>query len=266
MTPPPRNVSRPACPSQISGRSHAYSALRSHPGHSHPGHSHPGPGRVRGQAGGRRACPRVPGPPLPDPDAVRLCPVPDSAPPYDDELLPPCGTDRGPGPPGRYPGRGCGAGRPAGPGRPRRPQARRPGPGRRAGAGQASTARLASTDRAAWAGPGRRAGPAGRTGPASRTGTGPADRQPQPMARGLGSSRRCWWKRWPDRGHHGRCRAGPLTVPGPGIPAPGPMLVAGEEPRLRRVVAFRPASHVIDMTVVVSSGSWVRAPGHPPGA
>ena len=29
----------------------------------------------------------MPGPPLPDPDAVRLCPIPDSAPPYDDELL-----------------------------------------------------------------------------------------------------------------------------------------------------------------------------------
>ncbi|HEY2129863.1 MAG TPA: Rv3235 family protein [Streptosporangiaceae bacterium] len=34
----------------------------------------------------RRPCPKVGGPPLPDPAAVRLHNVPDSAPPYDDEL------------------------------------------------------------------------------------------------------------------------------------------------------------------------------------
>lgn len=51
----------------------------------------PPPGGPPGaQPGGgrppRRACPRVAGPPLPDPAAVRLYTVPDSAPPYDDEL------------------------------------------------------------------------------------------------------------------------------------------------------------------------------------
>jgi Family of unknown function (DUF6459) len=35
----------------------------------------------------RRACPREVGRPLPDPAAVRLCAVPDTAPPYDDEAL-----------------------------------------------------------------------------------------------------------------------------------------------------------------------------------
>ncbi len=40
-----------------------------------------------GPGGRRRTCRRIPGPPLPDPEAVRLCPIPDSAPPYDDELL-----------------------------------------------------------------------------------------------------------------------------------------------------------------------------------
>ena len=50
---------------------------------SQPPRGKPGPG----PGGGRRACRRIPGPPLPDPDAVRLCPIPDSAPPYDDELL-----------------------------------------------------------------------------------------------------------------------------------------------------------------------------------
>jgi hypothetical protein len=39
----------------------------------------------------------------------------------------------------------------------------------------------------------------------------------------------------------------------------GPMLAAGQRPQLRRVVAFRPASGVIEMTVVVSFGSRVRA-------
>src|SRR5947207_1210151 len=40
----------------------------------------------------RPGCPKAPGEhrPLPDPAAVRLCLVPDSAPPYDDEL--PAGT------------------------------------------------------------------------------------------------------------------------------------------------------------------------------
>ena len=36
---------------------------------------------------GRPACPREAGRPLPDPAAVRLLAVPDSAPPYDDEAL-----------------------------------------------------------------------------------------------------------------------------------------------------------------------------------
>jgi hypothetical protein len=39
----------------------------------------------------------------------------------------------------------------------------------------------------------------------------------------------------------------------------GPMLAAGQRPQLRRVVAFRPASGVIEMTVVVSFGPRVRA-------
>jgi uncharacterized protein DUF6459 len=40
----------------------------------------------RGGRPSRRPCPKVGGPPLPDPAAVRLHNVPDSAPPYDDEL------------------------------------------------------------------------------------------------------------------------------------------------------------------------------------
>jgi len=43
---------------------------------SQPPRGRPGPG----PGDGRRACRRMPGPPLPDPDAVRLCPIPDSLP------------------------------------------------------------------------------------------------------------------------------------------------------------------------------------------
>jgi Family of unknown function (DUF6459) len=47
----------------------------------------PPPGaQQRGRRPPRRPCPKVAGPPLPDPAAVRVHAVPDSAPPYDDEL------------------------------------------------------------------------------------------------------------------------------------------------------------------------------------
>ena len=71
-----------------------------------------------GQSGGRRTprkpCPRVAGPPLPDPASVRLHAVPDSAPPYDDELARQHAGAIEPGSPGR----------PAAPARPLRPAAR----------------------------------------------------------------------------------------------------------------------------------------------
>lgn len=99
----------------------------------------PPPGGPPGaQPGGgrppRRPCPRVAGPPLPDPAGVRLHTVPDSAPPYDDELAPasgsltgggwpPAAAGRGAGPAGAWPaGRGQAAGdrgqQTAGPGQP----------------------------------------------------------------------------------------------------------------------------------------------------
>lgn len=79
------------------------------------------------QSGGRRPprkpCPKVAGPPLPDPAAVRLHTVPDSAPPYDDELAPAASSAQpaGSAQPGWQPASGApreaAAGRPAG-GRP----------------------------------------------------------------------------------------------------------------------------------------------------
>src|ERR1700732_2879198 len=64
------------------------------PGNSQPGNSQPGPTRPGAARPGDTddgTCPRVGQRPLPDPAAVRLLAVPDSAPPYDDALtgLPP---------------------------------------------------------------------------------------------------------------------------------------------------------------------------------
>src|ERR1700680_3310722 len=66
----------------------------SQPGGSQPGGSQPGatrPGTAQPGETGDGTCPRVGQRPLPDPAAVRLLAVPDSAPPYDDALtgLPP---------------------------------------------------------------------------------------------------------------------------------------------------------------------------------
>ncbi len=47
----------------------------------------PLPPSETGRPGGRPPCPGPGRRPLPDPSAVRLCAVPDTAPPYDDELL-----------------------------------------------------------------------------------------------------------------------------------------------------------------------------------
>jgi len=80
-----------------------------------------------GQSGSRRTprkpCPKVAGPPLPDPVSVRLHAVPDCAPPYDDELAIPNASASDPG----------SAGRPPAPARPPRPAA---GPGQPALPGQ----------------------------------------------------------------------------------------------------------------------------------
>ena len=58
-------------------------------------------GRPGGRRPPRKPCPKVAGPPLPDPAAVRLHTVPDSAPPYDDELA----AASGPAQPGWRPAR-----------------------------------------------------------------------------------------------------------------------------------------------------------------
>jgi hypothetical protein len=175
-----------------------------------------------GPGDGRRGCRRLPGPPLPDPDAVRLCPIPDSAPPYDDELLPP----------------------PAG--------------------------RTSPASQSTQAGPAAQAGgrnqPGGQLPPGQRDQPGD-ERAPLPspgrLPPGDGS--------WP--GQFAQVLVETLAGSRPPrqmttwttertrarIQRLGPMLAAGQRPQLRRVVAFRPASGVIEMTVVVSFGPRVRA-------
>jgi hypothetical protein len=162
-----------------------------------------------GPGDGRRGCRRIPGPPLPDPDAVRLCPIPDSAPPYDDELLPPPASQAAPG---------GGRDEPAD----RLPPGQRHQPGDE----QAPP-------------------PAGRLGPGDGSWPG---QFAQVLVETLAGSRPPrQMTTWTTE----RTRAR--------IQRLGPTLAAGQRPQLRRVVASRPASGVIEMTVVVSFGSRVRA-------
>lgn len=217
---------------------------RQPPGAQPPGAQPPGARPDSGPGSRRRGCPRVPGPPLPDPDGVRLWPVPDSAPPYDDELLP----------------------RPARPANPGRP------------------AETASRPAAARAG--QREQPVGqdqaggqdRAGEQDQAGDGHGDDQPGQEQRPgddapprPGGPLRPADGAWP--GQFAQVLVETLAGSRPPrqisswaterararIQRLGPMLAAGHRPQLRRVVAFRPASDVIEMTVVVSFGPRVRA-------
>jgi hypothetical protein len=210
-----------------------------------PGAQPPGARPDSGACTRRRGCPRVPGPPLPDPDGVRLWPVPDSAPPYDDELLP----------------------RPARPADPGRP---------------AETASRTAAAQAGQARAGQRQQPVGQDPAGERDQAGDGHGEDQP-----GQEHRPDDDAPPRSGGPGR--GGPADGAWPGqfaqvlvetlagsrpprqisswaterararIQRLGPMLAAGHRPQLRRVVAFRPASDVIEMTVVVSFGPRVRA-------
>ena len=223
------------------------------PGAQPPGAQPPGSRPDSGPGGRRRGCPRVPGPPLPDPDGVRLWPVPDSAPPYDDELLP----------------------RPARPADPGRPAETASRPAARAGQARAAQAR------AGQARAGQREQPGGQDRPGGQDQAGDGhgeedqpgqehrpdeDAPPRP-----GGPLRPADGAWP--GQFAQVLVETLAGSRPPrqisswaterararIQRLGPMLAAGHRPQLRRVVAFRPASDVIEMTVVVSFGPRVRA-------
>jgi len=177
--------------------------------------------------------PRPPGlRPLPDPAAVRLCLIPDSAPPYDAEVAaagPPAPT----GPPGPAGHTGPGqAGRWPGSPEPGRPSAR---PGSRGGPGSPE--------------PGPSARPVSRGGPGSPVPPpGWPGRFAQVLAETLAGSR-------PPR------QLVPWTTERARerIQRLGPQLSAGQQPRVRRVVTFHPTADVLEMTVVVAFGMRVRA-------
>ncbi len=174
---------------------------------------------------GLRPCPGPGRRPLPDPSDLRLSTVPDTAPPYDDEVLagPPAG-----GQPVLAPG-------PAGPGG---------GPGRAGGPG-----RPPGQDRA-----GDRAAPDGGPAPGGPAPGGGATRPALPgqFAQVLietlaGTRPPRQMTSWTTQRARGR------------IERLGPVLSAGPRLQLRRVVAFQPRPDVIEMTLVLSCGPRIRA-------
>jgi hypothetical protein len=179
----------------------------------------------------RPGCPKAPGGhrPLPDPAAVRLCLVPESAPPYDDEV--PAGEpDRG-----REASSGPATGGPATGG---------PATGGPATGGPATEG--PATEGPATGAP-VRGGPAtGR--PASGGAPAWQSRFAQVLAETLAGSRPPRqiepWTTQQAREHIHRL---------------GPRMASVERPRIRRVVTYCPASDVMEMAVVVRFGPRVRA-------
>ena len=181
---------------------------------------HP-PARPRSPAGPR---------PLPDPEAVRLCLIPDSAPPYDAEVA-------AAGPPGAFPRLGTGPGS-AGPG------------------GAHGAPRLSGPDSPGQA---DAPGPAGPRKPPTAPGS---PGQPGSPASPPG---------WP--GQFAQVLAETLAGSRPPrqlvpwtterardrIQRLGPLLSAGQQPRVRRVVTFHPTADAMEMAVVVVFGQRVHA-------
>jgi len=188
-----------------------------------------------GFAGGA-VVPLVPGPgrrtakarPLPDAAAVRMLRVPECAPPYDDDLagiVP--GERRAPRPPGPgEPPRLTGAAEPAGPARDAKP----PGPLR----------------------PPRSPRPPDPAAPATARG-GPANNGwPSQFAQVLAETLAGCRPRGqitPWTSDQARRRLRQL----------GPVLAAGVQPRVRRIVTSRPTADVVEMTVIVGVGPAIRA-------
>ena len=187
----------------------------------------------------RPGCPKAPGErrPLPDPAAVRLCLVPDSAPPYDDEI-----------PAGEPPGLGWGTMGPARPTAvPTTPTTRSPATGGPPEAGRPGAAGPGTGGPGA-AGPGAGGPETGRPGDRDRSAPGWQSRFAQVLAETLAGSRPPRqiqpWTTQQAREHIQRL---------------GPRMASAQRPRVRRVVTYRPASDVMEMAVVVGFGSRVRA-------
>ncbi len=187
------------------------------------------PPRPRTARTARETCPRETGRPLPDPAAVRLCAVPDSAPPYDGETL---ATDRAPI---------------TSPGDAGRSDADRPDAGRsdagRPGTGDAGERREPPPV------------PAVTGGDALSQGTTPPwpSQFAQVLAETLAGSRppRQIVPWTTERARSSIQRLGPTLTAGP--PA------VRQRPLVRRVVTSRPSRDVLEMTVIVGFGPRVRA-------
>ena len=177
----------------------------------------------------RPGCPKAPGGhrPLPDPAAVRLCLVPDSAPPYDDEVS-------AVEPPGRGEDTADNARSTAG--STVTPATGTPG----------TTTAAPATSRPATGGP--PTGEPGTDGSAAGAPSGWQSRFAQVLAETLAGCRPprqiAPWTTQQAREHIQRL---------------GPRMASERRPRVRRVVTFRPASDVMEMAVIVGFGPRVRA-------
>jgi Family of unknown function (DUF6459) len=208
----------------------------------------------------RPCCPSAPGTrPLPDPAAVRLCLIPDSAPPYDAELtrggsaspagltglLPASGARTAGPPPSAAPGQPAApghlrAGAPSLPGRsqpslPGRSQPSLPG---RSQPGLPERSQPGLPERSQAGAPRRSRAPE----------PGWPSRFAQILAETLAGSRPARqlvpWTTERARDHIQRL---------------GPHLTSSQRPRVRRVVTSCPAADVMEMSVVVGYGARVRA-------
>ena len=205
----------------------------------------------------RPGCPKAPVErrPLPDAAAVRLCLVPDSAPPYDDEV--PAASTAMPATT-RSPATGMpGAGRP-GPGR---PEPGGPGPGGPGPGGPGTSGPGTSGPGTGGPGPGGpgtsapgTSGP-GTSGPGTGGPVGGEGRAPrwqsrfaQVLAETLAGSRPPRqiqpWTTQQAREHIQRL---------------GSRMASVQRPRVRRVITYCPAPDVMEMAVVVGFGSRVKA-------
>jgi Family of unknown function (DUF6459) len=201
---------------------------------------HP-PARPRSPAGPR---------PLPDPEAIRLCLISDSAPPYDAEVA-------APGPAGAFPRLDTGPGS--------------TGPGSTSsGSASLDSASLDSTDLGGAHGAARPSGPGS---PRQKEAPGPA--RPRKLPAAPGASGRPGSPAsppgWP--GQFAQVLAETLAGSRPPrqlvpwtterardrIQRLGPLLSAGQQPRVRRVVTFHPTADAMEMAVVVVFGQRVHA-------
>jgi len=174
----------------------------------------------------RPGCPNAPGGhrPLPDPAAIRLCLVPDSAPPYDDEV--PSGEPDG----GRQATSGPATDRPA-----------------KGGPVESGPVERGLVESGPVKGGPVKGGPV-RGGSATAAAPAWPSRFAQVLAETLAGSRPPRqiepWTTQQAREHIYRL---------------GPRMASAQRPRIRRVVTYRPASDVMEMAVVVGFGPRVRA-------